>query len=91
MWTLFIIEALVGKASIKRRSGGAGVKPLPASIPGLRNGDTPRELNVDDVVDEVGDGLKSIDNNSQVMAMKIVEEIFTSSTCEHCCVCSFDL
>lgn len=55
--TLFIMEALVGKASINRRSGGAG-PPLPANIAGLLRGDTPRELNVDDVVDEVGDGLK---------------------------------
>ena len=45
--------ALVGKASIKRRSGGAGWTSI-----GLLKGDTPLELNGEDVVEvDVGEGL----------------------------------
>ena len=51
---LFMMLALVGNASINLRSGGAG---LTVSNAGDLNGDTPLELNGEDVVDDVGDGL----------------------------------
>ena len=76
MLYLFMMLALVGKASISLLSGGAGCTNI-----GLLKGETPRELNGDDVVevDAVGEGLLKLFR--LFIWLAIVEEIVCLAAC----------